>query len=225
MPVNEPDDTGASLADLEPTARQTWWAVAVATAAFVAFVVVAPFAGLPLVQLNAFFPSLDAIVFVTDLVTAVLLFAQFSISRSRALLALACGYLFTALIVIPHALTFVGAFSPRGLLGAGLQTGSWLFIFWHVGFAAALLAYGVLKRDNRPIPESSLPKVIAGSIIAVAALVCGITWLTTGGEALLPPIILDESRMSSFVIYPIWFTILLSAAAIAVLATRPSIRA
>ena len=73
MPVSEPDDTGASLADLEPTARQTWWAVAVATAAFVAFVVVAPFAGLPLVQLNAFFPSLDAIVFVTDLVTAVLL--------------------------------------------------------------------------------------------------------------------------------------------------------
>ena len=121
--VDRRDDTGASLADLEPTARQTWWAVAVATAAFVAFVVVAPFAGLPLVQLNALFPSLDAIVFVTDLVTAVLLYAQFSISRSRSLLALACGYLFTALIVIPHALTFAGAFSPHGLLGAGLQTG------------------------------------------------------------------------------------------------------
>ena len=83
MPVSEPDDTNESLEDLEPTARQTWWAVAVATAAFIAFVVVAPFAGIPLVQLNAFFPSLDAIVFVTDLVTAVLLYAQFSISRSR----------------------------------------------------------------------------------------------------------------------------------------------
>ena len=174
MPVSEPDDTGASLADLEPTPRQTWWAVAVATAAFVAFVVVAPFAGLPLVQLNTLFPSLDAIVFFTDLVTAVLLYAQFSISRSRSLLALACGYLFTALIVIPHALTFAGAFSPHGLLGAGLQTGSWLFIFWHIGFAAALLAYSVLKRDIRLIPELSLPKVIAGSIIAVTALVCGI---------------------------------------------------
>ena len=42
------------------------------------------------------FPSLDAIVFVTDLVTAVLLFAQYSISRSRSLFALATGYLFTA---------------------------------------------------------------------------------------------------------------------------------
>jgi signal transduction histidine kinase len=219
MAVNEPDDTGVSLADLEPTTRQTWWAVAVATAAVVAFVAVTPFAGIPLVQLNALFPSLDAIVFVSDLVTAVLLFAQFSITRSRALLALTCGYLFTALIVIPHALTFAGAFSPRGLLGAGLQTGSWLFIFWHIGFAAALLAYGVLKRHDRPISESSVPNVIVGSIIVMAALVCGITWLTTGGEALLPPIILDESRMSSFVIYPVWFTILLSAAAIGVLAT------
>ena len=36
MAVNEPDDTGVSLADLEPTARQTWWAVVVATAAVVA---------------------------------------------------------------------------------------------------------------------------------------------------------------------------------------------
>ena len=219
MPVSESEDTGASLSELEPTARQTWWAVAVATAAFVAFVLVAPFAGLPLVQLNAFFPSLDAIVFVTDLITAVLLFAQFSISRSTSLLALACGYLFTALIVIPHALTFAGAFSPHGLLGAGLQTGSWLFIFWHIGFAAALLAYSVLKRHNRPIPESSLPKVISGSIIAVAALVCGIAWLTTGGEAHLPPIVLDEARISPVVVYPIWFTILLSAAALAALVT------
>jgi signal transduction histidine kinase len=190
----------------------------VAAVALAAFVAVAPFSGIPLAQLNAFFPSLDAIVFVTDLVTAVLLYAQFSISRSRALLALASGYLFTALIVIPHALTFAGAFSPRGLLGAGIQTGSWLFIFWHVGFAAALLAYGVLKRHNRSIAQPSLSSAIAGSIVAVAVLVCGITWLTTGGAALLPPIILDESRMSSFVIYPIWFTILLSAAAIAALA-------
>jgi len=37
------------------------------------------------------------------LLTAVLLFAQFSILRSRALLAIASGYLYTALIVIQQA--------------------------------------------------------------------------------------------------------------------------
>ena len=100
----------------------------------VAFVAVVPIAGHPFVELNAFFPSLDAIVFITDLITATLLLAQFSISAARPLLVLAAGYLFTALIVVPHALTFAGAFSRTGLLGAGIQTGSWLFIFWHFGF-------------------------------------------------------------------------------------------
>ena len=82
---SETDGADAWLADLQPTARQTWSAVAVAAVALVALAAVAPFSARPLAQLNAFFPSLDAIVFVTDLVTAVLLYAQFSISRSRSL--------------------------------------------------------------------------------------------------------------------------------------------
>jgi hypothetical protein len=80
----------------------------VAVAALVGFGFTAPLAGRPLSELNALFPSLDAIVFVTELITSALLFAQFSILGSAALFALASGYLFTALIVIPHALTFRG---------------------------------------------------------------------------------------------------------------------
>ena len=49
------------------------------------------------------------------------------------MLALACGYLFDALIIIPHALTFPGAFTPAGLLGAKEQTTAWLYTFWHGG--------------------------------------------------------------------------------------------
>ena len=134
----ESDRSAPRLSDLPPTAFQTWSAVAVAAFVLVAFIAIAPFSGMPLGALNIFFPLLDAIVFVTDLVTAVLLFSQFAISGSRPLLALANGYLFTGLIVVPHALTFTGAFSPTGLLGANIQTGSWLFIFWHIGFAASL---------------------------------------------------------------------------------------
>ena len=44
-------------------------------------------------------------------------------------------------MIIPHALTFPGAFSPTGLLGAGLQTTAWLYWFWHVVFPLALLGY------------------------------------------------------------------------------------
>ena len=79
----------AWLVDLPPTARQSRAAYVVAALAIVGFAVAAPFAGTPLAAVNALFPALNAIVFVTDLVTAVLLFAQYSIYRSRALLALA----------------------------------------------------------------------------------------------------------------------------------------
>jgi signal transduction histidine kinase len=222
MARDETSGADAWLVDLRPTARQTRSALAVSVVALVGFAAAAPFAGRPLAALNAFFPSLDAIVLVTDLVTAVLLFAQYSISRSRALLALATGYLFTAFIVVPHALTFAGAFTPTGLLGAGIQTGSWLFIFWHIGFAAGLLAYAWLRTEQRPafVSEASALPAIGWSVAGVLALVLGLTWLSTAGAHLLPPIILDQSRMSPIVVYPVWFTILLCAAALAVLSLR-----
>ena len=63
-----------------------------------------------LLTLNAFIPVVDAILFLNDLITAALLYAQFSVVRSRALLALAMGYLFNSAIIVPHALTFPDAF-------------------------------------------------------------------------------------------------------------------
>jgi len=64
----------------------------------------APQAHRTLPRIDAFLPTVVAAVI--DFITSVLLFAHFSIYRSRALLTLASGYLFTSLIVIPNALTF-----------------------------------------------------------------------------------------------------------------------
>jgi signal transduction histidine kinase len=210
------------LAELPPTARQSWSALAVAVAALVGFGLTAPFADRPLSELNALFPCLDAIVVVTELITSALLFAQFSIFGSPALFALASGYLFTALIVIPHALTFRGAFSPTGLLGAGIQTGSWLFIFWHVGFAVALLAYALLRKRDRSDPASapSMVVAIAWSVAGIFGLVCILTVVSTAGATFLPAIILDQTHLSPFVIYPVLLTIVILAAGLAVLAVQ-----
>lgn len=214
-------DTADTWLDLPPTPLQTRWALAVAAVVLAGFAAVVPIAGRPLIELNAFFPSLDAIVFVSDLVTAVLLYAQFSISRSRALLALAAGYLFTALIVVPHALTFAGAFSPTGLLGANHQTGSWLFIFWHIGFAAALLAYAMLREERLAAPvKARAASAIGWSAAGMIGLVCALTWLATAGATLLPPIILDQRRISPIVVYPISLAILISLAALLLLLRR-----
>ena len=220
---NESNDTSAPwLSDLPPTAFQTWFAIVVAAVVLGAFIGIVPFAGMPLVAMNIFFPLLDAVVFVTDLITAVLLFSQFSIAGSRRILALANGYFFSALIVIPHALTFSGAFSPTGLLGANIQTGSWLFIFWHVGFAASLLAYALLSVINRAQPFSAAraQSAIRWSVVGLIVVTCILTWLATAGAHLLPPIILGTNTISPLVAYPIWFTILISAAAFLILAFR-----
>src|SRR6476661_5122152 len=119
-------------------------AVGVSIALLAGLGLCAPFADTPLRPIESFIPTLEAAVIITDFITSILLFSQGWISRSRALIALASGYLFTALIVLPHMLTFPGAFSPTGLLGAGPQTAGWLYVVWHLGLPAAMLVYASL---------------------------------------------------------------------------------
>jgi signal transduction histidine kinase len=210
------------ISELPPTARQNWSAVALMGFVLVVFGALVPVATTPAAQLNAFFPSLDAIVLISDLITAVLLFTQFAISRSPSLVALASGYLFTALIVIPHALTFAGAFSPTGLLGANNQTGSWLFIFWHFGFGAALLAYAMLRKSEGAGTQlvASTRATIGYTVGGAVLLVLGLTWLSTAGSELLPEIITPQSTLSPTVRYPIWGTIAVTTTALVVLAVN-----
>ena len=210
------------VSELAPAPRQKWSA-----AVFMGFILVVcgallPVAPTPAAQLNALFPSLDAIVLITDLITAVLLFSQFSISRCPSLVALASGYLFTALIVVPHALTFAGAFSPTGLLGANRQTGSWLFIFWHFGFGASLLAYAMLRKLEGAGTQLKAPTgaTIGLAVGSAVLLVLALTWLSTYGTELLPEIITPQSTLSPTVRYPIWGTIAVTAAALVLLAVH-----
>src|SRR6202048_2954021 len=124
-----PEEQHFILSSLSPGRAQRRLARAVVLALLVVFFIteVGPVSTIQLGRIDAFVPAYATAMFVTDSITAVLLFAQFSILRSRALLAIASGYLFTALIVIPLVLTFPGVLAPEGLLGAGLQSTSWLY--------------------------------------------------------------------------------------------------
>jgi Membrane-associated sensor, integral membrane domain len=86
----------------------------------------APFAKLPLLRLDAFIPAYAAALVLIDAITAVMLFGQYRASGARALLALAAGYVYDALMTSAHLLSFPGAFAPAGLLGGGAQTTVWL---------------------------------------------------------------------------------------------------
>jgi signal transduction histidine kinase len=191
------------LATEAPTSAQRRLALAVAAAIFATFGVTvtigltAPFARTQVI-VNGFVPALTAVFFVNDLITATLLFGQFSIIRSRALLALADGYFFTALMAIPFALTFPGAFSPTGLLGAGVQSSAWIYNFWHYGFPLATIVYAILSGTGhaRNVSRISARSVIGWNIAIVIGLVCGITWLTTAGNEFLPSLMRDSINPS-----------------------------
>src|SRR5262249_5911667 len=139
------DDDFFVLSSLPPSPAQRRLAsVVVLCIIAVAVLVMWPFAGVRLRPIDAILPMYLMAMFLCDSITATLLFAQFAISRSLANLAIASGYLFTAITIIPYSLTFPGVFAPDPLIGH-LQSTAWLFDFWHVGFPLFVIAYGVLK--------------------------------------------------------------------------------
>src|ERR1700747_1091500 len=121
------------------TDRNAAWVVV--GISFVLFVFAVPYAGAPLTPVPAFVASYQSALAINDIITAILLFSQFAMLRTWAMLLLASGYLFTAAIAIVHGLTFPGLFTPTGLLGAGPQTTAWLYMIWHGVFPVLAIGY------------------------------------------------------------------------------------
>jgi two-component sensor histidine kinase len=214
--------TVISLAQQPATLRQHRFVLAVAVVQFVACVVISSLpASVP--RIDGFIPAILTIVFVADLITAVLLFNQSSLVESRALLALANGYLFSALIVIPHALTFPGAFAPKGLFGAGAQSSAWLNVFWNVGFIAAVAGYVRLKDEehrNDAVTHSTL-SAFCWSAATQVGLVAVLTWVVTAGDRFMPRMFVDDLGATPVLNYAAGTIVLLSAAVLLLMWTRP----
>jgi signal transduction histidine kinase len=169
------------------------------------FLPAVPFAKVPLGPVPAFIPIYQSALAVNDVITAVLLFGQFAFLRSRGLLLLAAGYLFTALMAIAHMLTFPGVFAPTGLLGAGPQSTAWMFMFWHGGFPLAVIAYTLLKATAREPGEARgrVGPIVFVSLGATLVAVCGFTLLATAGHDLLPPI-MRGNQFTTVQVVAIW---------------------
>jgi signal transduction histidine kinase len=188
MSAEPAESARASLSTVAATPGQTKAAVATVVVSALIFFALLPLAKVQLAQLWAFIPIYESALVVSDAITAVLLFGQFGFLRSRAMLVLACGYLFTALAAAAHMLTFPGLFAEGGLLGAGPQSTAWLYMFWHGGFPFVVIAYAWLKNRHSDTPADRVwsEVLLAMAIAAVAA--CAVTLLATAGQDLLPPI-------------------------------------
>ena len=186
------------LSNLSPSPAQRWLALSVILVLLVSSVGLAgPLSTKPLGRIDAFMPAYGTAIFVTDLITAALLYAQFSVLRSLALLALASGYLLSGLIAIPWVLTFPGVFPQAGPLGAGLQSTAWLYLFWHEGFIVFVIVYVLLKGFDplKGLSKTWVRGAVLASVGSVAALVLGATVLVTAGDTLMPPIMIDAVRV------------------------------
>jgi signal transduction histidine kinase len=176
-----------ALLSLAPAGRrERRIALGVVVASTVAFLAAAPFAKLQLTPVPAFLPAYQAALILNELITALLLFGQFHILRSQALLLLAGAYLFSALMAVSHALSFPGLFLPAGLLGAGPQTTAWIYFLWHAGFPLLVILYAVWPAAA--MQSGDARRLILGCIAASFALAGGLTLFTTAGHELLPAI-------------------------------------
>ena len=197
-------------------------ALAICIALFGTFCALIPFARVLLPRIEAFIPIYDSTFALNNLVTAGFLLVGFSRSRLRAVLVLACGYLFTSLIAVPHLLTFPGVFSGNSLLGAGPQISAWLDAFRHGGFPLFVIFYALLKRRearsvrSRPDTAGHVASAAAGAVAGVFLL----TLLVTAGHQFLPQIINGDGYTTAMmaVSVPVW---LLSLVALAILGSRP----
>ena len=184
------NDRHVFLSTLPASRRDRKAALAVVAVSSVLFVFAAPYAGVPLTPIPAFVASYQSALAINDLITAVLLYAQFAILRSRALLFLASGYFFTAVAAVVHALTFPGLFAPAGLLNAGPQTTAWLYMVWHGGFPLFVIGYALLKdRSGGAKIHGSASGAIIASVVTVGIAMAIPAWVVTAGHDFLPPLL------------------------------------
>ncbi|SDO89552.1 diguanylate cyclase (GGDEF) domain-containing protein [Rhodoferax sp. OV413] len=199
----DPGKAPTGLLSTEPAGyREVRQAAICVLVSLVVFFAAVPFAKTPLVQAFAFIPMYVSALVICDLITAVLLFGQFSVLQTPALLVLASGYLFTASATVVYMLIFPGLFSPTGLFGAGPQTSSAMYMFWHSGFPLAVIGYTLLK--GKKIKPRKLPLLILASprtaiataAVVVLSVVVGFGIFATWGQAWIP-IFLNEHRTTT----------------------------
>ncbi len=182
------------LFDTPPDKQQIRLGVAVVGGLLAVFLLITPVGAIRLPEVDSFVPAMHAVIFVSELIIAALVFAQASIFRSRALIVLASSYLTSGLLTLAYILSFPGAFAPDGLLGGGRDTAPWIAIFRLLAFPIAVIPYALLKSkdfaaplDYERAPAPVLPGVL-GSIVVAALL----TALAVMNREWLPPLFISR---------------------------------
>jgi PAS domain S-box-containing protein len=202
------------------TERQRKISLSVIVTLAIILAVTLPFANVKLPHVEAFVLATQSVMCAADLLTAALLFSQYSIYPQRAVLALASGYVFSGLFAFLEACAFPGVFAQTSLIFIGdkLNTPAWLFTFWHTLFPLAVILYVLWKEAAESAKPSS--HIVPITIACVAAATAGLTWLATAGIRHLPRIYESANVLAPFAHYAAPFLFFLGATALALLFAR-----
>lgn len=213
------------LSDTPPSRGQVRLGLVIVGLLFVAVVIILPVHDVRWREVVAFVPAINTAMFVAELIIATLLYSQAVIFRSRALAVLASGYVFIAVLLIPHTLTFPGAIAPDGFLDAGVNSTAWIAIFRRLAFPIAVLSYAWFKHADiaRGLGEKRVA-IRTGAIVAIVAAVAA-TVLATAGHDLLPPFFINRTEVirTNLIIFNLVVISLTVTAIIAVFRGRQSV--
>jgi PAS domain S-box-containing protein len=150
-----------------------------------------PVAGRPGPDIPGITAVFVAVVFTTELSTSFLLLVRLRETPAWSLLVLGCAYLFSALMVVPHLLTFPGAIlAGRPLIDASPQSPGWIFVAWINGYALLTLISVLLeaRSGDAHIARTRVDRAIAAAAGAVIAVVVGLGLMATLMADRLPPL-------------------------------------
>ncbi|PXW63403.1 ATP-binding protein [Chelatococcus asaccharovorans] len=172
-------------------------AIAISLGLVAALTVSLPFARRPTHGTEIILPAYAAATFILEIITAALLFSLFNAQRTRALLLLAAGYLFSALTVPTWALSFPGVFDGLGI-DLGLQTTAVLASMRRLGFPLFILAYALSPLCGQA--KGPPGRAIGISILGVCLAVASMTGLVLANYTRLPAFMLDGRQVNA-----LWF--------------------
>jgi diguanylate cyclase (GGDEF)-like protein len=147
----------------------------------------------------ALMPAYEGWSILSAFMMAVLLFSQFSVVRSRGLLILACGCLFTGLAALARlAVTPVGA-APGSAFGTTSETSFWFFILWTAGLPTSVILYAMFPGaqgiataiDDGRARLGGRFNIMLG-VVSVVALLAGFWGLIHLASAWLPPLVITS---------------------------------
>src|SRR5215470_13837504 len=157
---------------------------------------VIPFAGYPGPKVPGISVLFAATILATELPTSLLLFVRFRANPHWSLLILGSAFLYSALMVVPHLLTFPGAvLMDQSLVGGSQQAPSYIFVSWVIGFALLTFVSVIFETSasRHQFALEQVDRAVCTAVSAVSVVVLSVTLIAILPGDHLPALIKGSS--------------------------------